>query len=43
MEEAEELLQELSNEVDKRYDLFYQNDVVNIQEYNKLKHVKVRL
>lgn len=40
VEEAEELLQELSNEVDKRYDLFYQNDVVNIQEYNKLKHVK---
>lgn len=35
--EAENILIKLSKEVDRRYDLFFNNDVVNIQEYNVLK------
>lgn len=38
--EAEDILIKLSREVDRRYDLFFENDVVNIQEYNKLKDIK---
>lgn len=40
VDEAKELLLNLSDEVDRRYDLFYQNNVVDIKEYNKLKRVK---
>lgn len=40
VDEAEELLEKLSDEVDKRYDLFYKNNVVDIREYNKLKRIK---
>lgn len=34
------VLMELSEEIDRRYDLFYENDVVDIREYNKLKGMK---
>lgn len=40
IEEAEKVLNKLSDEVERRYDLFFENDVVNIQEYNKIKGVK---
>nr|WP_243183001.1 FtsK/SpoIIIE domain-containing protein [Anaerosolibacter carboniphilus] len=33
--EAEKLLHKLSCEVDRRYDLFFKNDVVDIKEYNQ--------
>lgn len=36
-EEAEIILSKMLAEVDRRYDLFYENDVVDIGEYNKLK------
>lgn len=38
--EAHSILGELLAEVDKRYDLFYENDVVDIKEFNRLKGVK---
>lgn len=38
-EEAEERLGKLIGEVERRTDLFYQYDVVDISEYNKLKKV----
>lgn len=40
VDEAEELLLKLSDEVDRRYNLFFENNVVDIKEYNKLKGVK---
>lgn len=40
IEEAERVLAMISQEVDKRYDLFFEKDVVNIQEYNTLQNVK---
>lgn len=40
IEEAEETLNKLIAEVDRRYDLFYKYNVVDIKEYNKLKGVK---
>jgi S-DNA-T family DNA segregation ATPase FtsK/SpoIIIE len=33
--EAEVVLKHISREVDRRYDLFFQSDVINIKEYNK--------
>jgi S-DNA-T family DNA segregation ATPase FtsK/SpoIIIE len=33
--ETEKLLEDLVSEVDRRYDLFYENDVKDIKEYNK--------
>jgi S-DNA-T family DNA segregation ATPase FtsK/SpoIIIE len=35
LSDAERLLQELSLEVDRRYDLFFKNDAKDIEEYNK--------
>lgn len=35
LSDAEKLLQELSLEVDRRYDLFYNGDCKDIEEYNK--------
>lgn len=40
IDETEKLLLKLSDEVDKRYNLFFENNVVDIKEYNKLKGVK---
>src|SRR5699024_9828369 len=40
IEEAYYTLKSLIDEVDSRYDTFFENDVVNIQEYNKLKNIK---
>ena len=40
IEAAEYVLYDLTEEVERRYDLFYKNDVVDIKEYNKLKGVK---
>lgn len=37
IEEAEEILSKLLIEVDRRYELFYKNEVVDIKEYNSLK------
>lgn len=36
--EAERVIQDLINEIDRRYDLFYEYDVKDIKEYNKLKN-----
>lgn len=36
--EAEELLEKMLAETNKRYDLFFKKEVVNIDEYNKLKN-----
>jgi len=33
--EAEEVLSQISAEIDRRYDLFFQHDCVNIKEYNR--------
>ncbi|MDU6263738.1 MAG: FtsK/SpoIIIE domain-containing protein [Anaerocolumna aminovalerica] len=42
IKETENLLMNLSIEVDRRYDLFYENDVKDIKEYNKkFKHKKL--
>ncbi len=38
--EAEEVLKKLSDEVERRYNLFFENNVVDIREYNKIKGVK---
>lgn len=40
IEEAEKVLNNLVLEVEHRYDLFYENNVVDIKEYNKLKGLK---
>ncbi|OLS02867.1 FtsK/SpoIIIE domain-containing protein [Tissierella creatinophila] len=40
IDEAEVVLENLIEEVNKRYDLFFENDVVDIREYNKLKNIK---
>ncbi|MEA5042229.1 MAG: FtsK/SpoIIIE domain-containing protein [Oscillibacter ruminantium] len=34
-QEAEKLLEGVSNEVDRRYDLFYENDCIDIKHYKK--------
>lgn len=34
-DEAEYILSEINAEIDRRYDLFFENDVSNIKEYNK--------
>ncbi|MGJ0846605.1 FtsK/SpoIIIE domain-containing protein [Tissierella praeacuta] len=39
-DEAENVLNKLTNEVNRRYDLFFENDVVDIKGYNKLKNKK---
>jgi len=39
-EEAEQTLKELIKEVDRRYGLFYEVNVVDIREYNRLRGVK---
>lgn len=33
--EAESILNEINTEIDRRYDLFFENDVADIKEYNK--------
>lgn len=38
LDEAYKVLNDLSNEVERRYELFFDNDVVDIKEYNKLKN-----
>lgn len=38
--EAEKVLSNLLAEVDRRYNLFYEYEVVDIKEYNKLKNIK---
>lgn len=40
--EAEGVLEEINAEIDRRYDLFFENDVSNIKEYNK-NHKKNKL
>ncbi|NLY46813.1 MAG: DNA translocase FtsK [Tissierella sp.] len=40
IDDAEKVLMDLLHAVDKRYELFYENDVVDIKEYNKLKNVR---
>jgi len=40
IKDAEEVLSFLLLEIDRRYDLFYENDVVDIKEYNRLKNVR---
>ncbi len=39
-EDADKVLTSLINKVDRRYDLFFENNVVDIREYNKLKNTK---
>lgn len=34
-EDAEEVLEEINAEIDRRYDLFFENDVADIKEYNR--------
>lgn len=34
-EDAEEVLEEINAEIDRRYDLFFDNDVADIKEYNR--------
>lgn len=40
IKEAELVLNKLVDEVERRYNLFFENNVVNIQEYNKLKGIR---
>lgn len=34
-EDAENILEEINSEIDRRYDLFFDNDVADIKEYNR--------
>ncbi len=40
IEEAESVLNKLLIEVDRRYELFYENDIVDIKEYNSTKGLR---
>lgn len=40
IEEAETVLSNLSDEVERRYNLFFDNNVVDIKEYNRIRGVK---
>ena len=40
IDEAEEVLFDLLLEVERRYDLFYENNVVDIKEFNQLKNIR---